>query len=172
VSVTAANLLKASNGRDRKTILLLQVWENQAELRIARDFLVGQLSDIGLVLEIAKYWPARLALCHFSGYNRKVGRRRGGEGGGGQKVAVSILAVQCRECGCTYTKRKGRALICAFAWFLISGHSTVLRDHCPAANVASLYPAIILAVAFSNARATDRLCERQHGFRTCPFCGR
>ena len=58
---------------DRRDCLLLQTWEKQMELRVARKLLLERtVEQLGLCLHIASYWPTREALTQFSGYNRML----------------------------------------------------------------------------------------------------
>uniref|UniRef100_A0A7S2MM39 Uncharacterized protein n=1 Tax=Octactis speculum TaxID=3111310 RepID=A0A7S2MM39_9STRA len=71
--IKPSNCLLAHKVEDRVSILLLQIWEFQLELRVARSLLLDVFAEnMGICLHIASFWPQREGLMHFSGYNRRV----------------------------------------------------------------------------------------------------
>ena len=69
LAVKRANLLAMSDPEDRRRLLVRVVWEKQQGLRVARRFLLDQLSgEEGLCLHIASFFQPRSTMALTTGF--------------------------------------------------------------------------------------------------------
>ena len=98
LSLRRRNIVLASRPEEREKLEAIEKWERQIELRVARPWLEAMLGGdgalqgfLGLMLDIASFWPRRETLGHTSGFAagallpewRCLHYEEGGAGAGG-----------------------------------------------------------------------------------------
>ena len=75
LSLRRRNIVLASRPEEREKLEAIEKWERQIELRVARPWLEAMLGGdgalqgfLGLMLDIASFWPRRETLGHTSGF--------------------------------------------------------------------------------------------------------